>query len=118
MLDAHILDYYPLMEHVAKTAWTCFGEGTAEARAWCQAASGALLEKGAAGLPAVIRDQRKATRSRAKREDLRALEQYVAVRGDMRDYPTFLARGWDIGSGPTEAFCRTLTRRLKGSGMR
>ena len=23
-----------------------------------------------------------------------------------------------IGSGPTEAFCKTLTSRLKGSGMR
>ncbi|KPJ55913.1 MAG: hypothetical protein AMS16_03415 [Planctomycetes bacterium DG_58] len=25
---------------------------------------------------------------------------------------------WDIGSGATEAFCKTLTARLKGSGMR
>ncbi len=118
MLDAQILDYYHVMEHVAGAAWSCFGEGTAEARAWCESASRALHEQGAAGLLAVVRDRLKATRSRAKRDTLRALEQYVARRGDMLDYPTFLARGWDVGSGPTEAFCKTLTRRLKGSGMR
>ena len=28
------------------------------------------------------------------------------------------AKGWQIGSGPTEATCKTLTARLKGSGMR
>ena len=33
-------------------------------------------------------------------------------------YPAFLAKGWQIGSGPTEATCKTLTARLKGSGMR
>ena len=26
--------------------------------------------------------------------------------------------GYDIGSGPTESFCGSLTARLKGSGMR
>ena len=28
------------------------------------------------------------------------------------------AKGCDIGSGPTEASCKTTTARLKGSGMR
>ena len=28
------------------------------------------------------------------------------------------AKGWQIGSGPTEATCKVLTVRLKGSGMR
>jgi hypothetical protein len=36
----------------------------------------------------------------------------------MIKYPEFLAKGWQIGSGPTEATCKTLTARLKGSGMR
>jgi len=36
----------------------------------------------------------------------------------MLDYPRFLANEWQIGSGPTEAMCKTLTARLKGSGMR
>jgi hypothetical protein len=34
------------------------------------------------------------------------------------DYPAYRAKGWDIGSGPTEAGCQVLGGRLKGSGMR
>ena len=33
-------------------------------------------------------------------------------------YPESRAKGWDIGSGPTEASCTTMAARLKGSGMR
>jgi hypothetical protein len=36
----------------------------------------------------------------------------------MLDYPTYRQKGFDMGSGSTEAFCKTLTSRLKGSGMR
>ena len=43
---------------------------------------------------------------------------YVSERREMIKYPEFLAKGWQIGSGPTEATCKTLTARLKGSGMR
>ena len=43
---------------------------------------------------------------------------YIAKRISMTDYPSFLKRGYDIGSGPTESFCGCLTKRLKGAGMR
>ncbi len=35
-------------------------------------------------------------------------------------YPEFSPRkkGWQIGSGPTEAMCKTTTARLKRCGMR
>jgi predicted nucleic acid-binding protein len=33
-------------------------------------------------------------------------------------YPEFLQKGWQIGSGPTEAMCKTNTARLKRCGMR
>jgi hypothetical protein len=36
----------------------------------------------------------------------------------MIDYRRALARGWDIGSGPTEAMCKNLTLRLKRPGMK
>ena len=35
-----------------------------------------------------------------------------------RSYPAALARGWNIGSGPTEAMCKNLTLRLKRTGMK
>jgi hypothetical protein len=43
---------------------------------------------------------------------------YVRERREMIKYPEFSAKGWQIGSGPTEATCKTLTARLKGSGTR
>ena len=36
----------------------------------------------------------------------------------MVEYPAALAKGWDIGSGPTEAMCKNLTLRLKRTGMK
>ena len=42
----------------------------------------------------------------------------MANRRETICYPEFLAKGWQIGSGPTEAMCKTTTARLKGSGMR
>jgi len=55
---------------------------------------------------------------RAGRKAADRLLGYVSERGDMIHYPAFRAKGWQIGSGPTEATCKTLTARLKGSGMR
>jgi len=36
----------------------------------------------------------------------------------MIQYPQFRQRGWQIGSGPTEAACKTTTQRVKGRGRR
>jgi hypothetical protein len=35
------------------------------------------------------------------------------------DYPTYRAKGWQIGSGPVASACKQVVgQRLKGSGMR
>ena len=35
------------------------------------------------------------------------------------DYPSYVAKGWQIGSGPVESACKTVVgQRLKGAGMR
>lgn len=44
--------------------------------------------------------------------------QYAAERYDMIRYPEFRRRHWQIGSGPTEAECKTTTQRVKGRGRR
>ena len=54
----------------------------------------------------------------AKRQALDSLRDYVGKRIAMTDYPAFLNKNYDIGSGPTESFCGCLTQRLKGPGMR
>ena len=118
MVHVHILDYYHLMEHVGQAAAVCFGEGTEAAAAWRDASSAAVMEEGGSGLLAKIAETRRTVRAGGKREALRKLEQYVAKRIERVDYPAFRAQGFDIGSGPTEALCKTLTARLKGSGKR
>ena len=39
---------------------------------------------------------------------------YVAERRSMIQYPEFCYRGWQSGSGPTEAKCKTTDHRIKG----
>ena len=60
----------------------------------------------------------KTVRGTAKRTAIKSLRNYIGPRVAMTDYPRFRALGYDCGSGPTEAACGGLTRRLKGPGMR
>jgi hypothetical protein len=52
------------------------------------------------------------------RDELRQLIGYFTNNRHRTDYPTSRRNGWDIGSGPTEAGCKIIGERLKGSGMR
>ena len=51
-------------------------------------------------------------------EELRKLIGYFENNRHRTDYPTYRRKGWDIGSGPTEAGRKIIGERLKGSGMR
>jgi hypothetical protein len=118
MVQVRILDYYHLMEHVGAAAKVCFGEGTAAAATWRAELSTAVCEEGGPALLAAVEALRQKTRSRTKREALRQLSQYVGKRVAQLDYPAFRAAGYDLGSGPTESYCKALTLRLKGRGRR
>lgn len=65
----------------------------------------------------LLQETRRSLRGQ-RRAALDALLRYVAPRQAMIQYPRFAERGWQIGSGPTEAACKTLPARLKRSGMR
>ena len=57
--------------------------------------------------------------SRRSRSDCRdGLLNYVCEHRDRIRNPEFNKNGWQIGIGPTESCCKTLTQRLKGAGMR
>jgi hypothetical protein len=112
------LDFYHFSAHVAVAAKVCFGEGTAATAAWREQVEHAALHAGPDPVLDEITRQRQQTRAPSKREALRRLRAYVGERVAMMDYPACRAKGWDIGSGPTEAQCKTMTARLKGSGMR
>lgn len=118
MLDANVLDYYHLREHVILASYRVFGEGTPRAQAWREEMMGVVMEQGPVALLEEVGQCRRSVRSEGKRRALADLQTYVGDRVEMLHYGQFKARGFEIGSGPTEAFCKTLTARLKGPGMR
>ena len=118
MLDEMILDFYHFAEHVGAASAACWGVDTPESSSWTGQVLHLAKQEGPLAVLREIAAARTVLRAAAKRKALSNLEQYVAKRVEMMDYPRFVAAGWDIGSGPTEAKCKTVPRRLKGSGMR
>jgi hypothetical protein len=118
MLDANILDYYHLRDHVIKTSHLLYGEGTGKSVRWRKEMMTVVWEQGPLVFLDRLTDTYKPLRSNPKRNAAKSLQKYVANRVEMTDYPAFRAKGYDCGSGPTESFCGCLTRRLKGRGMR
>ncbi len=58
-------------------------------------------------------------RSATVQESCRVHTLYYRNHVHRMDYPRYVANGWQIGSGPVEAACKTVVaNRLKGSGMR
>lgn len=118
MLDKVILDFYHLSEHIWLAANKCFGQDTDAAKEMASRLLHIAKHDGVGALLTAIETQRKKYRHGAKRQTLNELFNYVSNRAAMCDYPRYLDKGWQIGSGPTEAMCKILTYRLKGPGMR
>jgi hypothetical protein len=118
MLDEMILDFYHFAEHVGQASVACWGPDSPQSASWTGRVLHLAKHDGPVAVLQEIAAARALLRARAKRTILSKLEQYVAKRVEMMDYPRFIAAGLDIGSGPTEAKCKTVPARLKGSGMR
>jgi hypothetical protein len=117
-LDAVGLDFYHLAEHVHTARRTVFGEEDKAGEQWTSEILHAYKHEGYDAVWEQLVRWRAGLRGGTKREAADALMHYVAERREMICYPEFLGRGWQIGSGPTEASCKTATARLKRSGMR
>ena len=118
MLDAFILDFYHFSEHVWEAANQCFGISSDDAKKFAEDLLHIARHEGIADVLVKLEQLRKEVRSPNKRKALRELLNYIGKRAGQCDYPGFRDKGWQIGSGPTEAMCKVLTYRLKGAGMR
>lgn len=130
-LRTRLLDFFHFSEHIWSTARCCLGDGP-EARTWAEKQLHEIKHIGGRTVLAAIEELGKKIRSPSKKESLRRLRRYLVERWEhalslegMVEYPQALARGWDIGSGPTEAipsrlrtWCKNLTLRLKRTGMK
>jgi hypothetical protein len=117
MLEENILDYYHLREHVTLAGQALYGEGTAAARAWREDVMGYAWNQGSLVMLDRLGHYLRRHPRGPKHEALKSLREYVGKRVNMTDYPSYRQIGYDCGSGPTESFCGTLTKRLKGRGM-
>jgi hypothetical protein len=115
-LDALGLDFYHLGENVHKARREIYGDDDAAGKQWAGQLLQVFKHEGYEPAWKQLLEWRVAlSRGRAAAD---RLLNYVSERREMIRYPVFQAKGWQIGSGPTEATCKTLTARLKGSGMR
>jgi hypothetical protein len=117
-VEAVILDFYHAAEHLGDLAKAWHGAGTEAAEAQHQAWSHRLKHEGGEAVLAELRALDGGSRPSAG-EVPRETVTYFANQVHRMDYPSYVAKGWQIGSGPVESACKTVVgQRLKCAGMR
>jgi hypothetical protein len=112
-----ILDWYHASQHLHDYAKRLHPRDAAAAQAWAKGAKDLLYEQGGTALLAQLRGAPPPGEADVA-EELRKLVNYFADNEHRTDYPAYRKQGWDLGSGPTEAACKVVGARLKGSGRR
>jgi len=117
-----IVDFY----HVAQRVWTMaealFGQGTQRGQAWARKMCKLLKKPNGASRvlhSAAALRARMGKMSKARKDDLRRAYEYLRKRTRFLRYHEFKNLHLPIGSGVTEAACKTIyAQRMKLSGMR
>ncbi|MCH8244039.1 MAG: hypothetical protein IH897_15735 [Planctomycetes bacterium] len=113
-----ILDFYHASEHLLEFAKVLHRDDEARQRqtkAWCHT----LKHEGGESLLRELEAQDMDDASPQTAEAFRLLLGYVRNNRHRMDYPKYISKGWQIGSGMVEAACKTVVcQRLKESGMR
>jgi hypothetical protein len=112
-----ILDWYHASQHLHAYAKALHPRDVMAQAVWAKQAQDLLYEQGGSALLVHLRGQA-VPEDEAAAEELRKLVGYFEGNAHRTDYPRYRSQGWDIGSGPTEAACKVVGARLKGSGMR
>jgi hypothetical protein len=118
-VEVVILDFYHAAEYLSDLAKAWYGAdadaGEALGQRWCHQ----LKHQGGAPVLAMLEELDLRGRSATARECYQAAVRYFTNQLPRMDYPTYRAKGWQIGSGPVESACkRVVGQRLKGAGMR
>ncbi len=121
-VDEQVLDFYHASEYVTQAADAMFeGRAAAERKAWLEQSCSSLKHDwdGAARLLAQWKQTGtrgwKKERSKLLAESMRYFENHL----HQMQYKRYADMGWPIGSGVTEAACKTLVKqRLCRAGMR
>lgn len=113
-----ILDFWHVSEHLQEFANVFVGDEESrksQVQAWCHR----LKHEGGHALLKELDSLELGNASSAIQESHRRLTGYLGNNLHRTDYPQYIARGWQIGSGNVESACKTVVAtRLKGTGMR
>ncbi|MCA9069084.1 MAG: hypothetical protein KDA84_09185, partial [Planctomycetaceae bacterium] len=116
-LTARGLDFWHLQDYAQKKRRAHYGDDEA-GKTWRKELMHTFKHEGDEPAWDQLTTQRATLESEAKKTALDNLLHYMAERRHLIHDPTFRAKGWQIGSGPTEAQCGTTTDRIKGKGRR
>lgn len=111
------LDFWHLQDYAQKTRRAVYGEESDQGQAWHADLMHTFKHEGYDAAYDKLTAWRGALRG-AKRTAANRLLGYAAERHELIRYPEFQQKHWQIGSGPTEAACKTTTQRVKGRGRR
>ena len=117
-LMTFILDFWHATEHVQEFANVLVGDEEArrtQVTTWCHR----LKHEGGGALLDELEALDLSSLSAAALEGHRSLTGYLRNNKHRMDYPTYVRKGWQIGSGAVESACKSVVAlRLKGPGMR
>jgi hypothetical protein len=117
-VDAVILDFFHAAEYLAALAKAWHGPGTEAAESLHRRWAHRLKHEGGQAVLDELRRLDLPPRE-SLQETWSVTLTYFASQVHRMDYPNYVAKGWQIGSGPVEAACkRVINQRLKGTGMR
>jgi hypothetical protein len=122
--DRQLIDFFHATEYVGQLAQAAYPQRQAEGlRAQWQHAHCTRLKHEPAALDLLIGEAARLSQRRSLAQQVRegaiSAWTYFTNHRHQMDYPGFLAAGLPIGSGVTEAACKTLVKqRLCASGMR
>lgn len=116
---AFILDWWHLSEKLHDLGGLLHEHDASAATAWAKARETTLWEQGGAALVEELdRLGCPPQVSAAAQEKWQEVRNHVWKNRHRTAYPAYRAKGWDVGSGPTEAGCKLIGGRVKGTGMR
>jgi len=116
-VDEVILDFWHAAEYLGDLAKALHPGEQEAAEQWRQHWCHRLKHEGGAVVLAALRSL--PVRRPAARCCRDEVVRYFAGQVHRMDYPRYVAKGWQIGSGPVESACKTVVGlRMKGGGMR
>lgn len=116
-----VVDFYHVAERIWTIAWSLFGKDTDEGRGWARRMLKKLKQPRGAKrvLHSTAAYATRCTMSETAAREFRTACQYIRNRTRWLNYHDYRRRHIPLGSGVTEAACKTVfTARLKLSGMR